>query len=251
MRIQNNKSIKSFSKSTKCFVINLEKNTDRLQRFLEGYTKSDINSITLERFNAINGKEVDLVEYVTPLAYDQIISAETNGYRLRHYELTRGAIGCFLSHVSLYNRLLDDSNHDFYLIFEDDAVVPANVIKKLQYLIKKAPDNWDILVFGVIREVISEPGEIFDKVKTWWGLFGYAINKKGAKRIVDEFNNTKIDKQIDSMMSMMINENNLDVYSSTIHLISHNSDDTDIQLPIQIADNIDPYKYEDIELYTN
>lgn len=252
IKLKNIKYIKEFANKTKCFVINLEKNVDRLQKFIDVYTRSDITIINLERFNAVNGKSVNLEQYVTPLAYDQIITAEKNGYRFRHYELTRGAVGCFLSHITLYNKLLNDNDHDFYLIFEDDAYIPKNIIKELEYFIEMAPPDWDILVFGVIREVISESGELYDKVKTWWGLFGYAINKKGAERFMNEFNEQKkIDKQIDSMMSMMINDNKLNVYSSRVQLISHNSDGSDIQLPIQTAFDIDPFKYKNIELYTN
>lgn len=251
-KINNSKIIKKFSKKTKSFVINLEKNADRLARFTDSYDESDINIIPLERFNAVNGKTLELQKYVTDKAYDQINSAETNGYRLRHYELTRGAVGCFMSHTTLYKKLLDDREYDFYLIFEDDAFVPQSVIKPLQLYLDNAPYDWDIIVFGVIREVIDQKGKLFDKVKTWWGLFGYAINKKGAKKFVNELNEKKrIDKQIDSMMSMMIQENKLNVYSSSVHLIKHDSDGTDIQLPIKLQSDINPYNYENVELYTD
>jgi GR25 family glycosyltransferase involved in LPS biosynthesis len=251
-KMNNSKIIKKFSKKTKSFVINLEKNADRLARFTDSYDESDINIIPLERFNAVNGKTLELQKYVTDKAYDQINSAETNGYRLRHYELTRGAVGCFMSHTTLYKKLLDDREHDFYLIFEDDAFVPQSVIKPLQLYLDNAPYDWDIIVFGVIREVIDQKGKLFDKVKTWWGLFGYAINKKGAKKFVNELNQKKrIDKQIDSMMSMMIQEKKLNVYSSSVHLIKHDSDGTDIQLPIKLQSDINPYNYENVELYTD
>jgi GR25 family glycosyltransferase involved in LPS biosynthesis len=251
-KVNNSKIITTFSKKTKSFVINLEKNADRLTRFKDSYDESDINIIPLERFNAVNGKTLDLEKYVTEKAYDQIVSAEKNGYRLRHYELTRGAVGCFMSHRTLYKKLIDDPDHDFYLIFEDDAFTPKNLIKPLQLYIDNAPYDWDILLFGVIREVIDKKGKLFDKVKTWWGLFGYAINKKGAKKFINELNVKKrIDKQIDSMMSMMIQDNKLNVYSSSVDLIKHDSRGTDIQLPIKLQSEINPYKYENIELYAD
>lgn len=233
-----------------CFVINLEKNAERLNHFLNSYFNSDLNVIKLERFNAIYGRKLDLKDYVTNKAYDQIISAEKNGYRVRHYELTRGAVGCFLSHASIFKKLLSDNKHEFYMIFEDDAFVPPKVIHRLEYFVTNAPNDWDILVFGVIREVLYDKGQLFDKVKTWWGLFGYIINKRGAEKFMREFQVNKIDKQIDSMMSMMIVENKLNVYSSRIHLISHNAEGTDIQLPIKVQRNIDPFKYGNVELFS-
>jgi len=246
------KETELFSSKVKSYVINLEKNTERLKSFLNSYESSDINIIPLERFNAINGRNVNLEKYVTTDAYDQILSAEKNGYRLRHYELTRGAVGCFLSHTMIYKKLVDDSNHEVYLVFEDDSYIPPNVIKAIQFYIENAPFDWDIILFGVLREIIDEKGKYFDKIKTWWGLFGYAINKQGANKFLNELSSEKkIDKQIDSMMSMMVQEKKLNVYSTSIHLIKHDSDGTDIQLPIKVQADINPYRYDDVELYMN
>ena len=249
VQIRHNNKVKELNKKTQCFVINLEKNADRLQRFYDSYSRSDLSVVKLSRFDAINGKQLDLQDYVTNEAYKQIMQAESSGYRQRHYELTRGAVGCFLSHASLFKRLLQDDDKEFYLIFEDDAYIPPKVIDRLAYLLDKAPDDWDIIVFGVIREVLIDRGMLFDKVKAWWGLFGYAINKRGAQKFLDEFSKHKIDKQIDSMMSLMVAENKLNVYSSKMHLISHNASGTDIQLPVKVHKDIDPFKYENIELF--
>jgi len=263
-RVTYNKTkIKKFTNETKSFVINLDKNTDRLKHFMDSYQKSDIKDIPIERFNAINGKEVDLKKYVTTRAYDQIMSAETNGYRLRHYELTRGAVGCFLSHTALYKKLLDDPDHEYYFIFEDDSYIPPSVIKPIQFYMENAPSDWDMMLFGVIREVLEPKNsatfqteswaKYYDKVKIWWGLFGYAINKKGAKRFLDELTEEKrIDKQIDSMMSMMVKDKQLVVYSTGVHLVKHDTNgSSDIQLPIKIQSDVNPYKYENVELFTN
>jgi GR25 family glycosyltransferase involved in LPS biosynthesis len=214
--------------------------------------RSDIRVIPLERFNAIDGKKLDIKNIVTDKAYKQILSAENNGYRLRHYELTRGAVGCFMSHTSLFKRLRDDESKEFYLIFEDDAMIQPRVIEYIKYYINNAPKDWDMIMFGVLREVISKQGKDYDKVKVWWGLFGYAVSKKGANTFLDYLNtHGKIDKQIDSMMSMMTVENRLAVYSTKIHFIGHNEEGarTDIQLPVRLAKNINPFKYDNIELF--
>ena len=243
--------MKDFSQRTKSYVINLEKNSDRLAKFMNYYNSSDINVIDIQRFNAINGRQIDISQYVTSAAYKQIIDAEINGYRLRHYELTRGAVGCFLSHTALYNRLLVDNSKEFYLIFEDDAKIPVKCLEKVKMYIDKVPDDWDILLFGVIRKTVSTQNDLFDKIKVWWGLCGYVINKKGAKKIMDYLHeNNKIDKQIDSLLSLMVIEGKLNVYSTRERVIQHNTENTgtDIQLPVKVATNIDPFKYEDTSL---
>lgn len=249
VKITYNSRVRELQKKTKCFVINLEKNVKRLNRFLKSYSNSDLSTVNLERFNAIDGKKIELKDYVTDDAHDQIVNAEKNGYRYRHYELTRGAVGCFLSHASIFKKLLKDPEHDFYIIFEDDAYVPPKVANRIAFLLNNSPKDWDILVFGVIREVLSEKGVLFDKVKAWWGLFGYVINKQGASKFLQEFQKNRIDKQIDSMMSMMIVQDKLNVYSSHMHLIGHNAEGTDIQLPVKVQKNIDPFKYGDVELF--
>ena len=241
----------TFIEKTKSFVINLEKNSNRLVSFMKFYSVSDLSAIDITRFNAINGKEIDVSKYVTESAHNQILNAESNGYRMRHYELTRGAIGCFLSHVSLYNRLLTDDKKAFYLIFEDDARVPSWCINAIDVYTNNAPKDWDILLFGVLRKVITAKNSVYDKVKAWWGLFGYIINKQGAQKIVSYLNaNNKIDKQIDSLLSLMIIEGKLNVYSTREKIIDHNMEKnvTDIQLPIKVANGINPFQYEDVIL---
>lgn len=241
------KSTHDFAKQTKCFVINLDKNVDRLNIFMQRYNHSDISVLEIERFKAVNGQEVDISKYVTEKALAQIIQAETNGYRLRHYELTRGAVGCFLSHTYLYRHLLKDDQHDFYIVFEDDAKVLPKCVELIQHYIQNAPTDWDIIVFGVIRQVVTSKNLLFNKVNAWWGLFGYTINKKGAKKFVEELDKQqKIDKQIDSMMSLMVQEGKLNVYTTSIPFINHNADGTgtDIQLPVKLAGGVNPFMYE-------
>lgn len=242
-------SILDFTKNTQSYVINLEKNSDRLASFVDRYEKSDMSLIPLQRFNAVYGKDLDLKPLVTEEAYKQIMYAETNGYRLRHYELTRGAVGCFLSHMTLYNKLLDDQNKNFYIIFEDDTIVPPKVIDKVELYIKHAPEDWDILLFGTIRQVVTHQNPLYYKVKSWWGLFGYAIKKEGADKFIKEYDSQGlIDKQIDSMMSMMAVENKLNVYSTRHALFTTDGSITEIQLPVKLAKNIDPFKYEGVAL---
>ena len=248
---QNQTKFLNFANKTKSFVINLDKNIERLTSFMEYYTSSDLTAIPIERFAAINGKQIDISKYVSDIAYKQIMDAEKNGYRMRHYELTRGAVGCFLSHTSLYNKLLKDPKNTYYLIFEDDARVPPVCLDIVQSYVENAPEDWDILLYGVLRKVITARNSSYDKVRVWWGLFGYVINKQGAKKIIDYLHeNNKIDKQIDSMLSLMIIEDKLNVYSTRDQIINHNPENslTDIQLPIKLAKDVDPFKYENITL---
>lgn len=234
---------------SRCIVINLEKNTERLKLFTQRYNNSDINVLELQRFNAVYGKNIDIRPYVTDKAYKQIQDAEENGYREFHYALTRNSIGCFLSHSTLYQNLLKDNNKEFYIIFEDDAIIGPKVMDSLYDFMSNAPSDWDIILFGTIREISKPHNDLFDKVSTFWGLHGYAIGKQGAQKFLNYIDKIggKIDMQIDSLMSYMTKKDDFNIYSTKYHFIdfSKNKGDTDIQLPIKYLRNVDPFEYED------
>jgi len=235
------------SLDTKCWVINLTKNTQRLLRFNQFYYESDMVNVKMERFNAINGKELDPKKYVSKTAYETLLINERNKYRTKHYQLTRGAIGCYLSHVSIMKKLLEDRDLDYYIIFEDDAAILPSVYDKFNLAIKYAPQNWDMILFAPIMQVISEETPLFKKYDSFWGLCGYAINKKGAKAFVDEFNRKPITMQIDSKMSYMIHNNNFNVYGYKLPTLWHDrAMGTDIQMPLKRISNIDPFLIEDV-----
>lgn len=98
-------------------LINLDRSTDRLNRM-----KDQLNKLGIEysRIDAIDGSKLS----------DNQISQIT--YPLSHYEskfrftreLTRGEIGCFLSHRKCWSELLR-SNHRFALIMEDDIKISS------------------------------------------------------------------------------------------------------------------------------
>lgn len=232
----------NLSDVSKSWVINLKKNKKRLHQFNKYYMSSDIRSITLNRFDAINGQEIDIEQYVTPKAYKQIHFSETNGYRLKHYELTRGAVGCYLSHVSLYQKLLEDDSVDYYIIFEDDAQFQPEIMEILSLYVDSLPENWDLFVLGTIHQEIFKTVGYFTKLKVFWGLFGYVINKKGARLFVDQFLEERINKQIDSMMSVMTINDRFNVYGLIKPLVYQDHQwGTDIQLSVKKHVSIDPF----------
>ena len=75
----------------------------------------------------------------------------------------------------------------------------------------------------------------------------YIINKKGAKKIVDEVQREKIDGQIDAYLSRMIQQNKINIYITNTKLIekSPNSNITDIQYKLQRSlSKVNPYNYK-------
>lgn len=233
--------------SIKCWVINLDKNKDRLDRFMQYYNDSDLKQYELERFQAIYGKELDIEKYVTAKAYEDLLVNEKNNHRTKHYQLTRGAVGCYLSHSTLYEKLLKDDKHDYYFIFEDDAAVLPKVADRINLAIQKAPSDWDIILFSPIYEVEKHVGTYVREPEHFWGLIGYAINKKGAAQFIEEFHKKKISMQIDSKMTLMIQQKKLRVYIMNEKVIWHDRNIlTDIQMKVKDVPGIDPFVLEDV-----
>jgi GR25 family glycosyltransferase involved in LPS biosynthesis len=226
-------------------VINLPHNEDRLIQFKKQYKESDLNSLPLQVFVAVDGKKIEIKEYVTKDSYDQIMRTETEGYRLKHKDLTRGAVGCYLSHISIYKQLLQDPEYDFYIIFEDDAVFNNDVLKYINYIMSKTPKDWDIILFGRIRCKCEKVSAIYERARYFWGLFGYAINKEGARKVVDHYEKTGIDMQIDSAMSKMSQQDQLVVYGVSRDVISQDSRYvSNIQKPLKKNKDIDPFSLD-------
>jgi GR25 family glycosyltransferase involved in LPS biosynthesis len=238
-------SIMNFKQNTKCHVINLDKNIERLSRFIKSYYESDLNEITITRFNAVNGREINIQKYVNKNTYDRIDRIETDKYRLYHYELTRGAVGCFLSHMEIYKKLVQDNDVDYYIVFEDDVLIPKKCIHNIENYIANAPDNWDILLLGTSMNVTIDNYVMYKKIKSFWGLHSYVIRKSGARKFLEEMKKQKyIHMQIDSMMSIMAGYGKLDIYMTRVNLFGFQPESkTDIQIPVKQMYDIDPFSY--------
>lgn len=232
-------------KNITTYIINMDKNKDRMNQVIENYKKSDIREIPYKRFPAVIGKNVDIHEWLTKDAIVELKQVENKKYRNYHYQLTRGAIGCFLSHYSLAKQLLSDHRNDYYFNLEDDIIIEPNGFKRLQEALINVPPDWDFILFGYNRLLYSEiVNDNFYKVSGFWGTHGMLMNKKGAKALVDEVDQHKIDGQIDAYMSRMSQQGKIVLYSYRNPIFTtYNNLLSDIQMPIKPKKNIDPFDY--------
>jgi len=227
------------------YIINLDKNKNRYISAIAQCESSDLNgAIHIDRFSAIKGKTLILHDYLNEDIIDEIKEVEEKKNRTHHHQLTRGGLGCFLSHLQLYRNLLDDDSYNTYLIMEDDIEITKNIKTHIDYSLKKCPNNWDIILYTWIR-LGSQPtiNSSINKVEYFWGMQCYIINNRGAKKIVDEIEKTPIDGQIDSYLSRMIKQEKLNVYAYDKKIVNENSNQTDIQIDLQYKSDIDPFDY--------
>lgn len=218
----------------KTYLINLDTRSDRLNLF------DNISPISYTRFPAINGKKLKPNKHL-----QQIF--EGNDYNMRV-----GLVGCAMSHLKLLIDLVnsDDSINTFF-IMEDDITFVPNFIEKFESVIIKSTNiDWDLIYLGHHLYENHKTNSSYDKksniilekwstslslIKSLGGFFGYLINKKGAKKLLDFINLTGMTNGIDTIQQKSISKANINTYYCFPHLIysqyvsSNTFTDSDIQ----------------------
>jgi len=222
------------------YVINLVSNTERLESFKYQYEKSDLAWKKYIVYPAVVGKELDIIKYVTPDAYNQVMETDATKRRKHHYDITKGAVGCYLSHLDIYRKIAA-SNKKYGLIFEDDVMIATDFYKRMLYGLNTVPGDWDIYLLGLICLKCDIKSEYIN-VNRFWGLHGYLVKKEAAQRLVNNLDRL-ISKQIDADISLLIKEKKVKVYGiNPIIVAQQNAFLSDIQVPVE--NNIDAFNEE-------
>lgn len=223
------------------YLINLAKNNDRLESFIEQYMMSDLRYKQFVRFDAIYGNNIDVEDYVTPLAYKEITAAEKTGFRTKHYQLTRGAVGCYLSHQGVLE-LAANGDRNYALIFEDDVSIDRHILAKMNRMITAIPDNWDILLLGCWCIVCDKYDKYYD-TERFFLLHAYVIKKPSAIKILKHLKSKRIEQQIDSELSDMISAGICKIYCLKDAIAKQgNGFQTNIQMPIKVVPGANPFQ---------
>lgn len=189
------------------YLINLDRRTDRLKvtrRLLndKGYTN-------VQRFSAIDTTTdwEKWKQYVLPDAIDPIIK----GYRTEHHQLSKGSIGCYLSHYELWKKAAEDDTD--IIIFEDDTY-PTLSYTELKKYMGHVPGTFDIVLFGGVYNTQSNIiNQYVCKISRFYCLHSYMLSAKAAKFLVSpRAHGFPITQQVDSYLSDLSEENYLDVY---------------------------------------
>lgn len=230
-----------------CYVINLDKDTERYDGYMARWNASDMaDSIPVARFPGVVVSEPE--KWLTPKALNEFLAVEKNGSRTHHYQLSRGGIGCFISHLAVMKRLTESSSSSssaVYLIMEDDnhclPISKALMTASLQ----EAPSDWDIICGVVHRADGTDVGPHFRKVTGFWGLGGYLITRNGAQKILDEVQARKMDGQIDAFLSRMAQQGKIKIYSVNEPWFKNSaSTDSNIQYRLNPSPGQDPFMFD-------
>ena len=157
----------------KTFVINLDKNVARMQ-LIDSRLKE--LGIDYERCSAVYGAELS----------ESVKKEKSNRFAwwcLKGRSMRDGELGCALSHVGIYQKMVD-CDIRVAMILEDDAKLYDCFPKVLEYLEEKIDANLPMLV--LLSNHTSKKFESFGihQIENSYFSEGYVLSKKAAERLL-------------------------------------------------------------------
>lgn len=224
--LKNKKTQNAFDK---IYLMNLKRRPDRLNNFLEKYRQSDMRKELIVKFDAIDGSKLDIDSVpLSELAIAELKQLQTVGFRTKHYQLTKGAIGCYLSHVKIWEHILKNKEENI-LIFEDDADVPFDLKKRINEQIQFIPNDWDIVLFGYDCTKCMKY-ENYSEVERFMLTHCYMIKKSAIIKIMNTNTLFPITQQIDAYLSEL--SSIINIYTVKEKIVKQFKSRTDIQAPL-------------------
>ena len=179
-------------------IINLERRSDRKKDTMKKLVDAGVSIDDCEFIKAVDGALLKPTSELKHL------------FRNNDFGSRKGVIGCALSHYNLWKRLLNDSQHEYYLIMEDDFVICSNFKKHIDTL--KSNNEFadrEVLFLGYhmfeknrnydVYNLVSNEVDVKELNKDLYigGTFMYSINKTGAKNLLEYIDKHGITHGID------------------------------------------------------
>jgi glycosyl transferase family 25 len=197
----------------KIIYINLDRRKDRDLNVITQLKKFNLLNMS-ERFSAIDGKKLDLDKIDKKIITKEGIEYAKKG-EILYSHLTPGAVGCALSHRAIYQKIVDE-NINSCLILEDDITLDDKFLDKLLNIENEIKTNDNIINYDLFF-LGYHPASALNSYKYYspnikklfavYGLFGYIVTNKGAKKLLDIF---PLTYQIDTEISK--NTDKIDCY---------------------------------------
>lgn len=185
------------------FVVTLARSPHRWKHFLSsGYGERDFPR--LQRFEGVDGRTVN-PKNDSRLSVTARVTI-MRGHRRDHTDInTLGMVGCYLSHVALWRKVVDD-DLPLAVAMEDDAYVTSTQRDRVDGLLAQLPPptEWDVLILGHAHPPTQTPSKRFPgfgDVTYWYGTIAYVVSKRGAQRLLAQA--LPILFQVDGYMAYM------------------------------------------------
>ena len=184
------------------YLISLDKDIQRRELFFAQPDTADF--VVFSAINTMQKEWDELAEVFNPTKFEQ------------HYgrNVTKGEIGCTLSHLAVYRQIVEDQNvteNDYALVCEDDALFNANLSPKTIALLTEKCDADIVLIgqskiaefddveleinypttFSFLRQTIGD-GTVSYPYKSYFaGTVAYLIKKSAARAFLKQLEQEK------------------------------------------------------------
>ena len=170
------------------YCINIPKRPDRLEMFKEAskdgkiYNLNKKINITTDWENNLNGEDIT-DEWLDEKGFGLFDWQIESNNRWWSRPLTRGEIGCTISHTEIWKNA-----NDYSLILEDDVTFTKNWIAKLKLTINNLniiDKDWDLVYLGRVPQEDNEEYVHHNLVKPKYSFctYAYMLSPKGIKKI--------------------------------------------------------------------
>lgn len=174
--------------------INLDHRTDR-RRWMEQQLQSWPG---VQRLAAVNGTQLQLPSLVPDTVHPSVAHEVDAPPHVKTFgiTLTRGALGCALSHLQAWQQVQDQP----LLVLEDDIAIQCTP-EDVQAYLARAPADWDLLYLGsgqYIKGPEVSPG-LF-RVRHAYQTIGYLVRPSSVHKLMRVF---PLTMQVDSALNQL------------------------------------------------
>uniref|UniRef100_A0A4W5PX00 procollagen galactosyltransferase n=1 Tax=Hucho hucho TaxID=62062 RepID=A0A4W5PX00_9TELE len=167
------------------FMINLKKRTDRRDRMLRTLYEQEIACKVIQ---AVDGKAMNISE-INALGI-HMLPGYSDPYHGR--PLTKGELGCFLSHYNIWKEIAERGLRSS-LVIEDDLRFEVFFKRRLMNLMSEVESqglDWDLIYIGRKRMQVDRPEKSVPNIHnlveadySYWTL-GYMMSLQGAQKLL-------------------------------------------------------------------
>ncbi|XP_069783798.1 procollagen galactosyltransferase 1-like [Narcine bancroftii] len=194
------------------FLINLKRRPTRRMRMLRSLYEQEIACKVIDAVDgrAFNSSQIKALGITMLADYQDPYSGRP---------LTKGELGCFLSHYNIWKEIVERGLKKSVL-FEDDLRFEIFFKRRLKYLMKeveKTKLDWDLIYIGRKRMQVDHPERAVPGVRnlveadySYWTL-GYVLSLQGAKKLIES---NPFDKMlpVDEFLPIMYNKHPISKY---------------------------------------
>jgi GR25 family glycosyltransferase involved in LPS biosynthesis len=218
------------------FVANLSRRPDRW-RGISSELRSLSNALQIERLDAVDGHHggLNFAQMVVDgqlrhRAFETVINTQR---RTWGQDVTRGSVGCFLSHAKAWERA--STLNQSILVLEDDVSIaaPANFRHHLTLALQELPPNFGLMYLADMAQDNATihksrySAHLTRISRPLWGTYAYVISPVAARRLL--FHMYPIGMQVDSYIKQVAEvygKNDMPNFVASHDLVSTDNSET-------------------------